>query len=137
MKVLNTKPKRKGVGRPKQKETLKRELLEKYRSKFINNGKLVSSTAQIYIAMSKLLKVKDSQTIYLHASGYFEKQRPPENYRSDDGVYENSGDYDQTYTLHIENDDLISKFIETNAYIRGLCSYLRFIIWEFTKYSCD
>lgn len=140
MKVLNTKPEKKSVGRPKQGESVKREkLFEKYKNKFMNNGKLVSSSSEIYVAMSKLLKLKDSQTVYLHARRYFEQNRPSKNYKFDEELllYENSGDYDQTYTLDVRDDDLISGFKETKPYIRGLRSYLRVIIWELTKYTCD
>lgn len=73
--------------------------------------------------------------VYLQARRYF--GLVGSNYDCGDcETFEESQDYDQTFTLRIDGIDIIQQFLETQVYIRGVRSFLRLIIWHFSKYTC-
>lgn len=113
------------------------ELLEKHKGKIFFGGKLAKSISQIYIDISKELNIRSPQMVYLQARRYFGLDGMTSKYDCDDcETFEESQDYDQTFTLRIDEIDIIKQFLETQVYIRGVRSFLRLIIWNFSKYTC-
>lgn len=122
-------------GAPKSERSLQKELLfEKYRSKLIVNKKLLPSNHEIYQKIASKLEVKSKQTIYLHVKRYFGVIATNEH--SKDLSSDDSEEDDHVFNLNIENDEFIQKYMQTNAYLRGIRSYFRMIIWSCSRYNC-
>lgn len=126
-------------GAPKSKSTAEREKwFKKYKKEIIKNGRFMNSAAPIYKKLADRLGVEDKQTIYLHAKRYFGLSNSGN--KSDNELelqsYENSGDYDQTFTIELGEVDIITDFVSSNVYVRGVRSFFRVITWHFSKYTC-
>lgn len=124
-------------GAPKRKVSLQREkLFNKYRAKLIINNNLLPSSHNIYRKLASKLNVSSSQTVYLHVKRFFGIQT---NQKSGDVdmFADDSEEDDHVFSLNIEHDDLIQQFIRSNAYLRGIRSYFRMIIWSCSNYNCD
>lgn len=124
-------------GAPKRAESLKREdELKKYANKLVQNGKLVSSGEEIYEMLGKKFGVT-SQTIYLQSKRLFQTRIEQTKYKGDEAIdtYQ-SLDYEHTFDLNVKDDDLVKRFVETNAYLRGIRSYFRVIIVQYSYFTC-
>lgn len=129
-------------GAPKKESTIAKEKrLIELKDQIIKDG-IISSGDDIFKALAKEFSNKtetvSDQAMYLLATRLFSAEIKKPTFKPDEAIdlYENEK-YEHTVNLNIENDDLIQSFVETNAYLRGLRSYMRELITKFSYYTCD
>lgn len=111
--------------------------LDKYHEQIFKDGKIARSCSKIYEKIAAELKVENPQIIYLQATRYFQSNDSKKNDCEDEcETYDDSGDYDQMFTLNIDDVDIIRNFVDNQVYVRGVRSFLRLITWHFSKFTC-
>lgn len=103
------------------------------------DGKLARSSSSIYKEIGKKNGV-DSQCVYLNAKRYFAKKSifPPRSSKDEtcEDLFEEFGERDNFFSSNIKGIDLFEKFQQNTAYLKGVRSLLREIVWKFTKICC-
>lgn len=114
----------------------KRKKLRKIQRKLIVNNRLLPSHSKIYEKIATKLKIKDTQTVYLHVERFF-GVKAKEASNEEEGDEEDADPADEhIFTLNVEEDDLVQSYIEHKAYLRDIRSYFRMIIWPCSNYKC-
>lgn len=126
-------------GAPKKATSLSREAtLKKCKDQLVKDGNLISSGEEIFFKIGKHFNVS-SQTIYLQAKRMFSREIASPKYKPTERIeaLELSEEYDHKVAVNVKEDDLIQSFVESNAYVRGLRSYLRLMIMKYSYFTCD